>query len=75
MPRRNKKLSQLIYQLHPNNKDYIVMKMNGSLAKLMVKTDPKIYQKYVTIEKGRQVLYLCLQKSIVWHDEESSTIL
>jgi hypothetical protein len=40
------------------------MKMNGSLAELMVKTDPKIYQKYVTIEKGRQVLYLRLQKAL-----------
>ncbi len=30
----------------------------------MVKTDPKIYQKYVTIEKGRQVLYLRLQKAL-----------
>jgi hypothetical protein len=48
--------------LHANNKDYVVMKMNGLLAELMVKTDPKIYQKYVTIEKRRQVLYLRLQK-------------
>ena len=38
--------------------------MNGSLAELMVKTDPKIYRKYVTIEKGRQVLYLRLQKAL-----------
>ena len=40
------------------------MKMNGSLAELMVKTDPKIYRKYVTIKKGRQVLYLRLQKAL-----------
>ncbi len=50
--------------LHADNKDYVIMKMNGSLAELMVKTDPKIYRKYVTIEKGRQVLYLCLQKAL-----------
>ena len=31
--------------LHANNKDYVIMKMNGSLAELMVKTDPKIYRK------------------------------
>ena len=30
----------------------------------MVKTDPKFYRKYVTIEKGRQVLYLHLQKAL-----------
>jgi hypothetical protein len=40
------------------------MKMNGSPAELMVKMDPKIYQKYVTIKKGRQVLYLRLQKAL-----------
>ncbi len=50
--------------LHANNKDYVVVKMNGLLAELMVKMDPKIYQKYVTIEKGRQVLYLRLQKAL-----------
>ncbi len=42
--------------LHANNKDYVVMKMNGSLVELMVKTELKIYWKYMTIEKGRQVL-------------------
>ena len=47
--------------LHADNKEYMIMKMNGSLAELMVKTDPKINRKYVTIKKGRQVLYLHLQ--------------
>ncbi len=50
--------------LHANNKDYVIMKMNGLLAELMVTMDPKIYQKYVTIKKGRQVLYLRLQKAL-----------
>ena len=50
--------------LHADNKVYVVMKMNGLLVKLMVKTDPKICQKYVTIEKGRQVVYLRLQKAL-----------
>ena len=60
--------------LHDNIKDYVIMKMNGSLAELMVKTNPKIYWKYLTIEKGRQVLYLRLQTAL-WHDEERLTIL
>jgi len=30
--------------LHANNEDYVIMKMNGSLAELMVKTDTKIYR-------------------------------
>ncbi len=42
--------------LHADNDDYVIMKMNGLLAELMVKTDPKIYRKHVMIEKGRQVL-------------------
>ncbi len=34
--------------LHTTNKDYVVMRMSGTLAKLMAKTDPKLYQKYLT---------------------------
>jgi hypothetical protein len=29
--------------LHATNEDYMVMRMNGNLAKLMAKTDPKLY--------------------------------
>ncbi len=50
--------------LHTNNEDYVVMKMNGLLAELMVKTNPKIFRKYVTIKKGRQVFYPHLQKAL-----------
>ncbi len=32
------------------------MQMNGTLAKLMAKTDPKLYRKYLTDEKGKKVL-------------------
>ena len=49
---------------HATNKDYVVMQMNGSLAELMAKTDPKLYQKYLTDEKRKKVLYLCLQKAL-----------
>ncbi len=38
--------------------------MNRMLAKLMAKIDPKLYQKYLTDEKGKKVLYLRLQKAI-----------
>ena len=50
--------------LHAGNEDYMIMQMNGSLAELMVKTDPKIYWKYAMIEKGGRVFYLCLQKAL-----------
>jgi len=48
--------------------------MVGTLAKLMVKTNPKMYRQYVIQEKGKSLLYLCLQKAL-WHDEECAAIL
>ncbi len=50
--------------LHATNKDYVVMQMNGTLAKLMVQTDPKLYRKYLVNKKGKKVLYLRLQKAL-----------
>jgi hypothetical protein len=44
--------------LHANNEDYIIIKMVGTLAEWMVKTNLKLYQQYVILEKGRSVLYL-----------------
>ncbi len=32
--------------LHATNKDYVVIQMNRTLAKLMAKTNPNLYQKY-----------------------------
>ncbi len=29
--------------LHADNEDYVIIKMVGTLAKLMVKTNPKLY--------------------------------
>ncbi len=42
----------------------MLLRMNGTLAELMAKTDPKLYRKYITDEKGRKVLYLHLQKAL-----------
>jgi hypothetical protein len=50
--------------LRADNKDYVIMKMVGTLAELMVKTNPKLYQQYVILEKVRSVLYLRLQKAL-----------
>ncbi len=44
--------------LHADNDDYVIIKMVGMLAKLMVKTNPRLYRQYVVLEKGRSVLYL-----------------
>jgi hypothetical protein len=49
--------------LRATNKDYVVMQMNRTLAKLMVQTDPKLYRKYLVDKKGKKVLYLHLQKA------------
>jgi hypothetical protein len=40
--------------LHATNKDYATMQMNGTLAKLMAQTDPKLYRKYLVDKKGRK---------------------
>ena len=40
------------------------MKMVGTLAKLMVKTNPKMYRQYLILEKGKSMLYLRLQKAL-----------
>ncbi len=50
--------------LHADNEDYVIMKMVGTLAELMVKTNSKMYQQYVILEKGNSVLYLRLQKTL-----------
>jgi len=50
--------------LHADNEDYVIMKMVGTLAELMVKTNPKMHRQYVILEKGKSVLYLRLQKAL-----------
>ncbi len=42
--------------LHATNKDYVVMQMNRTLAKLMAQMDPKLYRKYLVNKKGKKVL-------------------
>ena len=44
--------------LHADNEDYVIIKMVGTLSKLMVKANPKLYGQYVILEKGKSVLYL-----------------
>ncbi len=36
--------------LHANNDDYVIMKMHGTLAELMARTDPKLYRKFVIVD-------------------------
>ena len=47
------------------DEDEVIMVMQGHLAELMVMTEPKVYMKYVTINKrGQTVLYIKLQKAL-----------
>ena len=47
--------------------ELIHMKWEGKLAKLLFKMKPKLYQKYIKIEKGKQALYVKLQKPPMAH--------
>ena len=40
------------------------MTLRGKLSKLMIKTTPEVYRKYVVIEKGKMEIYVQLLKAI-----------
>ena len=51
--------------LQADNPDYVLMRLDGILAELMVQVDPKLYRKYVTANaKGKTVLYVQLEKAV-----------
>jgi hypothetical protein len=44
--------------------DVVHMKLEGTMAELLVKIDPILYRKYVQTENGKQVLYVALKKAL-----------
>ncbi len=51
--------------LQADNPDWVLMRLNGILAELMVKVAPKIYRKCITVNaKGKLVLYAQLEKAV-----------
>ena len=51
--------------LQADNPDYVLMRLDGILAELMVQVDPKLYRKYITTNaKGKPVLYVQLEKAV-----------
>ncbi len=43
----------------------VIMVLKGELCELIVKVDPKLYTKYVTIDsRGKKVLYVQLSKAL-----------
>ncbi len=44
--------------------ELVHMKLQGKMAELLVILEPKLYQKYVQVEKGKQVVYVELKKAL-----------
>ncbi|KAI2499082.1 Reverse transcriptase (RNA-dependent DNA polymerase) [Fragilaria crotonensis] len=44
--------------------DTVHMKLEGKMAELLVRCDPKLYRKYIQIENGKEVLYVQLEKAL-----------
>ena len=44
--------------------EIVNMKIEGEIAQLMTKIDPKKYEKYTVMEKGKQVIYVRLLKAL-----------
>jgi hypothetical protein len=42
----------------------VLMKMEGTMAELLVKLDPKLYQKCIQTNNGKPVMYVKLQKAL-----------
>jgi hypothetical protein len=45
-------------------KGKVVMKLEGVMAEVIVKIDPKLYTKYIAKENGKDVIYVILQKAL-----------
>jgi hypothetical protein len=51
--------------LQADNPDYVLMRLDGILAELMVQVAPSHYRKYLTTNaKGKTVLYVQLEKAV-----------
>lgn len=44
--------------------DLVHMRLEGTMAELLVRIDPKLYRKYVRVENGKKVLYVELRKAL-----------
>ncbi len=50
--------------MQTNMEDTLHMMLEGKMAELLVKLDPKLYHKYVQVEKGKNILYVKLKKAL-----------
>jgi hypothetical protein len=44
--------------------DTVHMVLEGTMAELLVKLDPKLYRKYIQVKKGKPVMYVQLKKAL-----------
>jgi Reverse transcriptase (RNA-dependent DNA polymerase) len=50
--------------LHADMEDVVHMKLEGTMAEIMVRINPAMYKKYTHIVNGKQVLYVELKKAL-----------
>ncbi len=63
-------------------KDFVLLKLVGEAVDIMIGVD-SVYKKFVTIENGKKVLYLklekalygCVQSALLWYELFSGTLL
>lgn len=44
--------------------ELVHVRLTGTMAELLAQLDPTLYRKHITIEKGKQVLYVELKKAL-----------
>jgi hypothetical protein len=50
--------------MQANMDELVHMRLEGTIAELLVKLDPKLYWKYIQIVNGKKVLYMELKKAL-----------
>ncbi len=61
--------------LHADNEDYVIMKMVGTLAELMIKTNPKDVPTVCDIRERKVRALSTPAEGAIRHDEERAAIL
>ena len=67
--------------IQANMKDFVVIKYEGESVDILCETDEK-YKKFVTLEKGKKVIYLrlkkalygCVQSGLLWYELFTSVL-
>jgi hypothetical protein len=64
MRMKDTRLNNLGAFLHADNEDFELMKVVGSLAELIVQTNPILHRKFIAAKKGRSMLHFKLQQAL-----------